>query len=621
VTIDLLIKGLSRSETVVLETLPYLEYFNRIAFAERDNFIRYISAMGKKTPDGNVDLREYFKSPHFPFSVWHLSLTVEKDPLKNTSYHNLVKLLTIIRFQKETGSRTLVTDLDSSQLSRAISRNKSKLGYECKDLRRHRNNPKAALLLLHFLKAIKHYLYLIYKIFVIWLNMGRFHSRKKILKNAQYALFTYFPLIDKTALGKGKFINKYFDYFQSLVERKYENKFAWFAIASHIDGFSFFKSARLAGKINGWNKHIYFVEEWVALKDLITVWVHYFYFAMKFILKHDSFSRSLEYSDHNIDIWDLFEDEWISSFAGGVLISGLIFSRIFSNISKALNGSATVMYLAENKAWERVLNFFFHYEKKFKTVAVLHSSLPLLLLSFFDHKDDLIESKDARLAIPEPDYVACNGKIPLKLLRKSGWDGKRAFLWFALRYQHLKGYLQEEIAWTSRQNKILVVLSTVLKESQEMLLFIHQAFGSSKRNCQIIIKEHYNLPINSYLRQLKMNFCKDQFVFSNGDLDEILRTVKAVVLTGSSVGLESIALGCPVIVPRFTSVVDMNPLSGISDLPIYVDTPSGLRDTVEGIMAKKKSPLPRDKCRGLIEDYFEFYNSENELMEKIESLP
>ena len=301
-------------------------------------------------------------------------------------------------------------------------------------------------------------------------------------------------------------------------------------------------------------------------------------------------------------------------------MSNLGFARIFDSITAALPEGATVMYLAENKAWERALNFAFHREKKLKTVAVLHTSLPLLLLSFFDYKDDLKEPEGAPFAIPRPDYTACNGRIPLELFRKTGWDDEKAFLWFALRYQHLKAYLGENISWRERQNRILVVLSTIPRESQELLFFVHRAFRDAEKNCQIIIKEHYHLPAKFYMKRLKMDFDRERFVFSNEDLNKTLRTVKAAIVTGSSVALESLALGCPVIIPRLASVVDMNPLSGVSDLPIYVDSPRILRGTAEDIIKRPDSPLSFDKRKRFIEDYFEFFDSERDLLERIEKL-
>jgi len=119
---SLLIKSLSQAANCNIETLPYLERFNKIAFSERNDFIQFISDLGKKPAFDNLSFTEYFKCPNSSFSAWWTSSIVEKNPLKSDSYHNLIKLLAILDLQKECGAGMVILDIDSSALSRTNKR-------------------------------------------------------------------------------------------------------------------------------------------------------------------------------------------------------------------------------------------------------------------------------------------------------------------------------------------------------------------------------------------------------------------------------------------------------------------------------------------------------------------
>lgn len=598
--------------------IPFVEHFNKIAFSERDNFIRFLLEFAEKPRFGSVNFKEYFKYPHSLFSVWWLSLISEKSPQTSDSYHNLIKLLTILKLIKECECKRILLDIESAELSYTIIDNSRDGGYVCEAFRKHRLKSQIICLLINFLKAIKYYFYSIYKIFIVTVNARSLGFRKEILKNAQYIAITYFPLIDRESLRQERFVNEYYGLLQTALENKYKDKFIWLAMTPGINGFSFKDSIKLGRQINMWSYPLYFLEEWITLKDLFIIMAHYICFTMKCIIKIPYLSKKFEYSKKPINIWRIFKEDWFSSFAGSALMSGIFHFRAFKNISNNLKKGVVVIYLAENHTWERALNFNLHENKDFRSIGILHTAVPLLFLQLFDSRDGSTKGGETGLTMPGPDYLACNGKIPLKLFQARGWNEKEAFLWFAIRYQHLKRHLQRKIPWESRQNKILVVLSSSAKESRELLCYIHQAF-IGRRNYQVIIKAHYSLAAHPLIRHINLDFDKNTFLFSDEKLDKFLPLVKAMVMAGSTSALESIAFACPVIIPRLSGVIDMNPLSGISDLPIYVSSPKELQATVDEIIKRKDSPVSHDKCRDFIENYFEFANSENELIEKIEN--
>ena len=107
-------------------------------------------------------------------------------------------------------------------------------------------------------------------------------------------------------------------------------------------------------------------------------------------------------------------------------------------------------------------------------------------------------------------------------------------------------------------------------------------------------------------------------MISEEKLDKILPQVKAMIVTSSSAALEGIASGCPVIVPMLSSTINMSPLSGVSDLGVYAESPEKLRSLVDDITNRDESPISYDRCKEFIENYFRFPDSNNELIETIE---
>jgi len=612
-------EAVSLSGDYEIKCLPYLDHFDKLSFLERDNFINFIVGFSKRPFfKGQRDIREYFKLPGSSFSIWWLSRIAEINPWKGYSFHDLMKLLTVLRLKEEYRLSEVITDIESKELALAIKNNAASNEYTSIDFKKYKNIPVIINLLIAFLKGLGYYLYVLYKVLVVSVNNKGSEFRREILKKAKYIIVTYFPLMDDSAFREKRFVNKYYAPLQRALENKYKDRLVWLALTTSINNTGFKKSTALGKDINTWNYPIYFLEEWLNLKDLFIMLVQYVRIAIKFFMNVGHISEEFRYSDKKIDIWDIFKKDWLYSFAGPTLVRGIMHYTAFSNVSRELGDDASVIYLAENQAWEKALNFVFRDKRKLKTIGIIHTFAPLLYLPYFNFEDDLEVLGKEREAMPKPDCLACNGRTTLRLLQTSSWGRKKAFLWFAMRYKHLKTYLEHEIPWNVRQNKILVALPLNLKALKEMLFLIHQAFKNEK-DYRIIIKSHYGLPAQPIFKRLGLVFDKDIFSFTEERIDKILPSVKAMLVTGTSAALEAIALRCPIIVPKLSSIADMNPLSGISDLPIYVKNPEELKEAADNIMRSKSLPVSGDKCKCFIEDYFRFFENDNELMEELEN--
>ena len=62
----------------------------------------------------------------------------------------------------------------------------------------------------------------------------------------------------------------------------------------------------------------------------------------------------------------------------------------------------------------------------------------------------------------------------------------------------------------------------------------------------------------------------------------------------------------------------MNPLSGISDLPIYVESPKELREVAEEIRKRNEHFYAYEQGKDLLERYFDFPETDKEFLERLE---
>ncbi len=611
--ISSVLRKFQSTNRVEVTLVPFIRHFNEKAFSIRGDYIKFISEFADAPRFKGRNLKEYFRCPFKQFSTWWFSLIAEKNPLKTNSYHKLVKLLTILDLQNKYSCNKIWLDISDRELAEAITGNTK---FRCNNLKNYRRESNLTYFALFFLKTVKPILHTMYKIIFIKKTMLGLNGRKKILKNSRFLLVTYFPLVDKKSMKQEKFINKYYAPLQKALEKKYKDQFAWLALDIKSTDFSWRESIRLASQINKWRYPFFFCKEFLKPIDLLIMTLQYSYVAIKFLMKASYLSRNFKYMGTDINIWSLFKDDWYRSFCGWTLIEGLLYYCIFSRTFQRLREDTIVTYIAENHAWEKALNIASRRKGELKVIGIQHTIVPLLLLNYFNDKAELQEGNYIQ-TMPRPDHLACVGKIPVRLFLESGWDKSRVFVWGAIRFQHFKHQIDHKISWKGRENKVVAALSIMPEESGEVLLYIYQAF-KDQQDYQVIIKGHPSLPVSPLLASLNIELDRNIFQIVDTPLNELLSKVKALIVTESSAALESIACQCPVIIPCLSRVVDMNPLSGISDLPIYVESPEGLKKTVNEIMEKKESPLLYENCKAFIEDYCEFPHLDEDFLEKIE---
>lgn len=586
------------------------------AFLLRNPYIHFIYEVGNKQIKGSP-LRYWFNYPHSKYSLWWSSLLAEKNTVKSNGFHNLVITYLLLGQIKQQGIKTVFFLLNNRAITDSLKDWGKANSFQFRDLslklRLFSKGP-----LFYYLRAIRSFILYIQRIAMVNLIMYKsYHRRLKDLKDIEHLIITYFPLIDHQAIKKKEFVNRLFQPIQSALKKK-KVKFAWGADIVNYDGYKLKESIRLGRNINDWNEALFFWEEVLRLKDLVCIISVFHWISAKYFFLRRKLSKLFIFEQKGIKLnaWPIFKNESDDSFCGSVLMFSLIYYKIFKAIFPRISKETIILYPAEMQGWEKALCAAANQTGRRKTIAVQHAALPMFLLNYFFDKNEL-DTKDERYLMPRPHRVACVGDIPKRLLMESGWKDNEVFVLGGIRFQHYLDFLQKNIAWSEKKNKVIVTLSINHREAREIISLCLEAFDKDD-GIDIIFKGHPCNSVSSVLNSLKIRKLQPPFYISESVLSELLIDAKVIIVTESSAALEGLASYCRVVVPRFVNFLDLNPLSGVSNLATYVDSPQELRQAVKEIVREIVPPYPREVALDFIRRYITF-RKEEEFLECIDA--
>jgi len=594
------------------ETISFVDYYHKKTFELKDEYIRFIAEFADKRFISGKSIKEFYRYPFKDFSLWWSSLVAEKNTLKTDSYQRFVKLKTLLDLAALHRCDEVWIDLEDTGLTECLIMSSIKT----QNLRDVQTNGDLVPFFKSMIAAVVKLVSFTYKMLLFRTALGSLKKRTTSLMRAKYILVTYFPLVDRKLFSRHIFMDKYYGPLQRSIEKHYRGDFVWLAMMNRLDNLSWRQSVTMGRQINEWGHTLFFIEEWLRLRDLLEGLVVYMWVATRFIRKVPKIKRAFRFSAGKMEIWPLFKTDWYQSFCGKTLVESILYYRAFSNFLKYARKHATVLYMFEMHAWEKALNVSARERQNVKTIGIQHSIVPLLLLNYFPHSSE-ISNGDYIATMPKPDYLACVGKIPVRLFLKVGWDKKHVFSLGAIRFQYIRGLLGDVVPWDKRKDKIVVALSYSADESKEILKYILEAFRTGA-NYKVLIKGHPASPVEPILKDLNCTLDHNVFKVVSTPLDKLLSTAKAVIVNESTAALEAIACHCPVIIPRLMTTLDMNPLSGLSDLPIYVNSPQEMKRVVDQIVESKGGAHNFERCQTFIRSYFEFLDSDDAFLGRIE---
>jgi surface carbohydrate biosynthesis protein (TIGR04326 family) len=471
---------------------------------------------------------------------------------------------------------------------------------------------------IEILRVFKFLVELAVKIIEAKSNTWKHSSHGKTLRNSELFAVTMFPFLDESKLEEGKFENMAYGSLQEALEENHKKKICWLGMYAPINGCGWHKAVRLAKKIK--EKETFFLlEEYLGLRDIFGVIGTYVRIATRCLISNKVQKRLFFYRDPvtglRVNLWEAFKKDYLSSFMGKVLISGIANYKAFSNFTQDLPEHAKVVYFAELHGWEKALNLACKEKKDVTCVGLQHTIVPLLLLTYFNHSQELKDQGYIKNT-PLPDRLGCVGEITRDIFLQNHWPEKKLFISGGFRFRGFKNDNGAQKLKKQKRNQIIVAFSISPIENQEMFLLLLDAFKDKDPEFTVLFKSHPCESVEKMARDMHLAIDNRIFKFTDRPLDEIVPESKAMIVKQSSAAFWAIDNNIPVIIPHLYSLIDLCPLSGITDLGIYVKNANELFDACKKVILTS-GDINADSYAGFLKRYLRFYSENKQYYESL----
>ncbi|MFH1772666.1 MAG: hypothetical protein ABH872_07615 [Candidatus Omnitrophota bacterium] len=579
------VKERLESLKVSCETVDFLTLFNECAFDSKDVFIEFIHKAGNDEVVGKKNLKNYFKHPFSDFSLWWFSLISEKSPGKTDTFGDFCRALTIARLKKDLKCDN-VWFSSPGILKESLMENKSSQGVSLRSIMRYFVSfiSVSCIFLKEHLRAFNFFIKKMSHVL-----QASFYFKKRDLKSlsdTNMILITMFPFIDRESLRRGKFVNKAYGVLQEAINNSHKLPHAWVAMYTAIYSSSWRNALKTAQRIKDIGERFFTLESFLNSKDFVKAAFTYFIISFKCLMNYFKYKSLFSFSQGDgdyLNLWPLFKRDFISSFSGKVLMQGLLFYRTFTNLISQMPEGSSIIYFSEMHVWEKALNIAARRRKDIKSIGIQHTIVPLLLLNYFNHPQDM-NNYDFINSMPKPSSLGCVGDITRNMFLKSGWRNDELFVLGGFRMQRLLNY-RSALRDKAKRKQILVTLSIIPSENREIISMLHDALNDNNLGLKVILKGHPCCPVKSDVEAIGLYLNKDVFEISDVPLSEFIDSSMAIVVKESSCVFDALYNEVPVIVPYLYSTVDMCPLSGVGDSQVtYVNGHKQLYDVLSQIV-------------------------------------
>jgi hypothetical protein len=207
---------------------------------------------------------------------------------------------------------------------------------------------------------------------------------------------------------------------------------------------------------------------------------------------------------------------------------------------------SSFIYSFENLTWEKMFCLAFRkFSPSTAIIGYAHSTISKME-TFYS------VSTYERDFLPLPDTIVVNGLRAQEALINSGFDRHQIIIGGAYRY-HSMNITSPPNPNNKSVKNILIIPTDDFNSTLELVTKTIHAFGN-KKEIKCIIKHHPTLPrkkISSYMSQIP-----DNFIVSEKSIDQLLLCVDLVVYTGSTVAIEAVARGIPILHVRSDLTID-----------------------------------------------------------------
>ena len=596
-------------------TLATAAAVNASADRIREKYVRFVSRLPGLVGKKRTGLKEIFAVDKYA-TLWWFSLISEKNTYKSDAFNRLAQLDSIIEAVKREKIKKIMFGCDSVKLRKALSKYSrgSSIGFwrlpikKPNGLKRRFDGLPGAFYLRHLMQLVVFATGLFLKTKKVRKRLG---PLRRVPKGKEELLvITYYPNLDIPSAEKGVFKNRYFPYLQEALEERGQ-AITWVAMSIFNRSISFEKSMDYAEDFikNGYN--IFFLEEFNSFRTQVWAFVRIFRSGLRFLSIEPALIGEHTFGDYNF--YDIFRDDWYSSFAGVAGYHGLVCYDIFRALLRKSNAKKC-LYYCEMQAWEKALVSARDSQRSgMFLLSYQHGALSTMLLNYFNVKREITDCPD--YPVGGADRIVCDGPVPHKYLKESGWPEERLWIAEAIRYTHLKECMKSIRG--DKKRIALLVFSISPEESSSILNLAYESFRGVK-DIEIWIKPHPFLRVEDVFRLSGIKGDIAPFKVREEPVESLLSEARMAIVGESTVSIEALAFGCDVVIVNVPEWINMSPLKNVkTGLVRFASSPEELRQAADDIFLKAYDPETREReARGVINNYF-YFNEKSDTPEML----
>lgn len=300
---------------------------------------------------------------------------------------------------------------------------------------------------------------------------------------------------------------------------------------------------------------------------------------------------------YEFDVTSIIQDEVDKNFRETAYIRTELLQRyIIKNMLKQCSiHTFTTTY--ENNPWEKICILSLReYSPSTKIIGYQHAVISRASANMYISKEEIP-------FIPMPDKVVTAGDITKNILEKYGSYPKDMIKSScALRHEYIYKLKRKDF---TKNRKILVALEGVY-ECYQLVDFVFNALSNSK-DFQVIIRTHPARPFDRIRKDLcfDIDLHKNFSVSNQRSLKDDLEEVDILIYWGSTVSLEALMMGIPVIHVSLDDIVKVDPLFDCSHLKWTVENKENLLDAISTIykLSGQDYLLQYNEAKSYVERY------------------
>lgn len=343
-------------------------------------------------------------------------------------------------------------------------------------------------------------------------------------------------------------------------------------------------------------KNIITLESYLGIKDFISIFIlsiKYFVRVIKyrFIL----YGRIKEYYE-GWDITNIVVAELNHSLVSPEVFKSVLIMKAAENIIKDVKPAAFI-YRIEFQPHERAIVYAMR--GKCLGIAFQHQAIARNHLQYFFPPDEIVRSysgKNNPNNIPLPDKFLVTGEYPFEVLKNGGIPDKDISISGPVRFTKLVEYIKSRKTKSEIRKKygfnadlhIFLIASPVVRnEMLNLILSLLQALKEIDKDYLFLFKSHPSFKHDKEIVDIINKFCPNMnysFLADNINLNDYLFLSDAILLTGTTVGIEAICLGTMPILLENTSFFNLNPLLEVKNAYFSVANTKELKNAMLSII-------------------------------------